>query len=358
MKKTAARAFLTFGIFCFAACSKPLVGPRYPSHTTVALDAYIHSEMNLGPLGMLAVEGDETTDIRDLELRHQLLAQLGGLWKYFIHPAPEIEIARVDKDLLWILNAKKNTYTECPLLGCALPQMARRTTKKCPLRLADKKISVKKTGETRTINGFDATEYRVAWTVAVEDAKKLKNTADFTLDLWTAPESDARISAARPVLDRYAENFMVKAGLAKQDPAFSRVVPARAFQILMERMTGSLTQREKREVLAMTRAFSKIKGYPVSSKIDLYMDSRACQAPKPHQASTQPQQSKLNFTSVGGFLSSAANWGVQKKMSQNAAETANQPIYRLIKEIKKISVDQASDGLFEIPPGYQLVNRK
>jgi len=103
-------------------------------------------------------------------------------------------IERLDRKLVWILDAKNKQYSECPLKGCvrAMPSKPAQNASaeddmpreaQCRLKTNGTSITAERTGSKRSINGFDAERYDVNWLVTFRDKAARNATGTLSIEL-------------------------------------------------------------------------------------------------------------------------------------------------------------------------------
>jgi hypothetical protein len=361
--------FILFAAVVLAGgCATTKVAQNYPAHDTALVRTYTH---NLGFKGFFASEGTQSVSTRAGMRRTEDQFQFSGfIMKHLAKAHDAAKIWRVDKNLLWELDLAAKTYTECPLSGCVSPVKAptrppeqaparqERPQKKpsCKLTLAKNTFSVKATGQSRSINGFDTKEYRVAWDVVAQDKDKNKDTSSLAIEVWTTPEDDPRITAVRAV-DRKFE-----AALHAQKPEASgmnKIVPTDALKILEMEFMNDFSAEQRASMLNAGKELSKIHGFPISTTLNWFLDGNACQAAPPPQEKKPESSSGLDLShGLGGLLGSAAGNAAQKGAENQAAGMSGKPVFGFVQEVKEMKVDQASDGLFVPPSDFKPVGRR
>ncbi|MBI5245750.1 MAG: hypothetical protein HY923_01105 [Elusimicrobia bacterium] len=337
------------------ACTGEVL-PDLPKHSTAVTETYFH---NLGFKGMFASESTHTVSTRaDMRRQTDTFKFSGFVMKHLASAHDGSTIWRIDKNKVWRLDPKAKTYQECPLAGCPRParperpQHAERPEPQrqkpaCALSLAKNKFSVEPTGETKEINGFSTKRHKVTWEVVLQDKNKKKNTSLVSIDVWTTPENNPKLEAVRAV-ERNFEARVHEA--APRGEGMDKAIPPEAMKVIAMQFLADLTPDQRASVTAASSELSKIKGRPVLTHLEWNMGGEACSdaaAAKPQKA----QKQGLDFTSVGGFLGSAASRGAQNKMEA----MSDKPVFAFDQELKKMAIEEATDGLFVVPPSYKLV---
>ncbi|HEY6011662.1 MAG TPA: hypothetical protein VIX18_09335, partial [Nitrospirota bacterium] len=126
-------------------------------------------------------------------------------------------ITEIDKDVVRTLDHKKKTYSEHPItLPKAKEDPSARSEKgkeeKPKVRVVRNEISVKDTGEKKTINGFDCNRYVVTWLIETENLEtKERSKTTMTNDLWNTSETK-EIRALQKEEMEFAKAYMKKLG--------------------------------------------------------------------------------------------------------------------------------------------------
>ncbi|MGB3943149.1 MAG: hypothetical protein WBK96_16840 [Candidatus Manganitrophaceae bacterium] len=355
-----------------AACGPDrVVKDRSPLHPTAVTESQVH---NFGFKGMFASEKTEIVRTRpEMERTDHEFAFTGSVMKLISRSSSTAKIERVDRNLLWELDKKEKRYTECPLGGCPLLKGESRpepTTQEgsttlessrepsCPLRLEKNVFSVNPTGEKRVVNGFDSEEYIATWEVVLEDEKKMKDTSTFTFTIWTTPET-AQIREVVKIQEAYRRAYLEKVAqkVMMDDASIGRVLPKEANEILITYFFGVMSEQNRRALLKAAEEFGKIKGYPISTKVEWKADARACRPDEPEKVE-QKEEKEIDFSGgIGGIVSGLAGKMVEKKVEEKMKEGEGKPIFGFVKEVKAIKLEPVSDGLFQPSSDYKLSNR-
>lgn len=273
-------------------------------------------------------------------------------------------IARLDRKLLWSVNERRKEYTECPVQGCPVPAGAQdkdstkpeaqreepkqKTEEGCVMRIASSRFDVKPTGQKRDVNGFNADQYEGAWVVRMQDSQKRTTTSTVKFDVWTTA-INAQMRQAMETEAAFGRAYIASAPRATPavppvKPGEHAVVPPEMLS-MMTGYLGSLSPSDRANFTRAVRELEKIKGHPVSTKIDWLLDGNACGA-KDEQQAAAPQQSGM-----GGLLSGAMGMLGQKK-----EETGPKPLLSFTFEVKQLGVQPVRDSRFQVPPTYKRVN--
>ena len=341
-------------------CAKEVL-PDYPLHSTAVTRTYFH---NLGFKCLFASESTRTVSTRaDMRREENTFKFTGFVMKHIGKERDGVVIWRADKNKQWRLDPKTKTYLECPLLGCpsaggprgARPESAPRQEpppKKpsCALTLTKNKFSVDATRESRDINGFKTTQYKVAWEVVLQDKDKKKNTSLVTIDIWTTPEDNPRITSVRVLERNFEQRLRDK---ASDRSGVGKIVPPEAMQILSSQFLAGLSADQRATVTSASQELGKIHGHAVSTSLEWNLGGDACQSEP--RAAPQEKRSGVDVShGLSGLLGSAVG-----RTAQNSADDmAGKPVFAFVEELQAMDVEPASDGLFVPPPSYRLASEQ
>ncbi|MGB7598473.1 MAG: hypothetical protein WBM09_13000 [Gallionella sp.] len=286
----------------------------------------------------------------------------GTFTGYLVGTRYDTEITRIDRKLHWTLDTDKQEYTECPLLGCVKPskpaakqeQPAEKTPQAqqepgCTMRIAHNRFTVKATGQKKNINGFDTSEYNVAWVVKLRDNEARYSTSTLSVDIWTTPVT-GMVSDALAMEESYARAFFGSVA----DTRKREIIPADASKMIQAYLAKSLKPGDLKEFLDPGRQMEKIKGYTISTHLEWNIDGNACAAKETKQAEA-PSSAPSAPTSVSGLVSGFAGMFAQKKAEDSMKGAAGEPILSFSFEVKKLAIEPVHDSEFVVPRNYKLV---
>lgn len=329
-----------------------------PVHPTAVIETHIASN---GLRGMFPFETNEVRYVRAHMSRDEsTLKGTGGFSGFLVNmfgPGEDAVIERPDRHLRWTLDLRKKQYTECPLQGCSQPgknapaagQQKQPTAKRepgCSLHVARTRFSVKAGGQKRNINGFDATEYRLAWIVTLRDRKGRHSTSSLEIDAWTAPlthEMREALHVEQLYARSYARALHRRAG--SRAHGLSQPLPPELEKAILGYI-GKLSAHDRARLLGVGRRLERIKGHPVSMRVAWNYEGNACAEEKP-PASSQPESSKSFMSGLGSLFSGKKDAG---------KKGAREPLFSMTYEIKALKMENVHDGEFLVPKSYRRVH--
>jgi hypothetical protein len=146
----------------------------------VLLPAVVYADLTVteetrmnGMMGMLSSKGVETTYIKGDKMRAQTAVEMGGA----MAPSASdvVTITRLDKGLVWFVDNADSTYSEMSLKG------ARAESSSADFKVKD--VSVKRTGQTKTILGEKCDGVEVD--ITIEAASQTQSVKSL---FWMRPE--------------------------------------------------------------------------------------------------------------------------------------------------------------------------
>jgi hypothetical protein len=165
-----------------------------PANATAVMETHLVSD---GLKGFFPFEGTTKTYTRaDMHRGDSNIKGTGTVTRFLIGTNASSRIERLDKKLVYTLDAKEKTYTECPLKGCG-SGVAEKPAKKeaqekkaerprgsdCKVKIANATFTVKQTGQKKSINSFDTEQYQAAWIVTMQDPTARKTVSTLNVDL-------------------------------------------------------------------------------------------------------------------------------------------------------------------------------
>jgi len=346
-----------------AGCSTPPPAvDSTPENPTAVFETRMSSN---GIAGMFPFETTEKhyvrSDMRRDEHDTKGTGRFSGFLMTRLMGGPgDTTIARLDRKLLWSVNERRKEYTECPVQGCPVPAGApqdaakpeaqreepkQKTEEGCVMRIASSRFDVKPTGQKREVNGFNAEQYEGAWVVRMQDSQKRTTTSTVKLDVWTTA-INAQMRQAMETEAAFGRAYMASARATPAVKPGERTVMPPEMLTMMTGYLGSLSPNDRASFTRATRELEKIKGHPVSTKVDWLLEGNACGAKDEEQAAA-PQQSGM-----GGLLSGAMGMLGQKK-EQTTGPT---PLLSFTFEVKQLGVQPVRDSRFQVPASYKRVN--
>jgi hypothetical protein len=326
-----------------------------PKHPAAVIEHHI---VNNGIMGMFPFESDERQYFRSSMRRNESTFKGTGTFSGFIVGTRYLtDITRLDRKLRWTLNADKEEYTECPLTGCVKPgkeppkekqpaqQPQARHEPSCTVHIAHTSFTVKATGRKKPINGFDTSEYRVAWVVKLRDPKARVTTSTLNMEIWTTPMTNT-LREIQDIENSYNREYSSAIGLVHKQEA----LPADATRLISTYMAGMLKQADMKSFLDAGKQMEKIKGRPILTSLDWSLDGNACGS----KGETRDQSASAP-ANAGDLVSSVTGMFTQKNSEDTAKTAAGQPILSFSVEVKKLAIEPVHDSEFAVPANYKLV---
>jgi thiol-disulfide isomerase/thioredoxin len=339
-----------------------------PQHPTAVMEVKV---VNNGIKGLVPFEGTTMTWTRaDMQRENESVKGTGTFTRFIVGTTEDATIARLDRKLVWTLDPKAKTYTECPLKGCAVPVVDKPVEKKpdeaqkpadksseaqCKLKIASSAFSVKQSGEKKSINGFDAEQYQVAWLVTLTDPSARKTNSTLVVNVWTTPYTPP-LKEAMAIEQTYAKNLAANVINVMANSGKTKVVPDDAQKMIEGYMARYMTAADRAAFLKAGKELDKIKGYPVLTELSWNLMGDACAAKE--EAKTAASDSSSAPSSVSSAVSSVASWFAKKKTDEKAKEIADAAILSFTVEVKSHRVDPVHDSMFSPPKNYALANSK
>ncbi|MFO1320557.1 MAG: hypothetical protein U1F52_13150 [Burkholderiales bacterium] len=349
-----------------AGCATPLTeGPdTSPQNPTAVLETHL---VNDGVKGFVPFEGTTRSYTRsDMHREDSTLKGTGTVTRFLVGNNESARIERLDRRLVWTLDPKEKTYTECPLKVCgghaATPPATRPSEKPaekpkepdCAMKIAAASFTVKPTGEKRAINGFDTEQYLVSWVVTLQDPKARKTTSTLAVDLWTTALT-APLKEAQAMQQAYAKAYATEVIGTTVSSDKTVVVPAEAGRLIDAYLAPMMGAADKSGFLKAGKDLDKVKGYPILTKLTWDMKGTACA----EQAEGKAAEEKPSLpTGKGDLLSSVTDFFVKKRSEEVTKEMADKPFLSFTSEVKAYRVEPVHDSVFNPPGNFRPVSPK
>lgn len=330
-------------------------------------DVRLEERMALSGAGMMKMadmSGTTTTTIAGDRARTDSNVQFeSGMMRTLARGMGQsTEIVRLDQDKIYLLDAKKKTYTEMTFadrraqMQQAMEQMRKSQsaqqqstsgvdTSEC--EWTEPKTEVQRTGEKALIGGYQAERATIIATQSCKD-KKTGQVCDFgiVLDQWIAPGFEASSEALA-----YQKAYAEKLGFGAST--------SRDFAERAESMFGTY----KGMWAEIAKQMRDMKGYAVKSSFGLGVGGPQCQSTQQAQASGGPQEPP----SIGGALGGALGgvFGRKKEPAQPQAAAPPAPtmpgglmsLMTLSNELVSVNRGPADPASFEPPAGFKKVDK-
>jgi hypothetical protein len=356
------RIAIAFTAAAAAGCSSQPQQPvdNTPENPTAVFETLVSSS---GIAGMFPFETTERHYVRAAMRRDEHATKGTGTFTGFlvtrVMGQGDSSIARLDRKLRWTLFHGRKEYTECPVHGCPHPAAAEKADKPrpaerreepkqkaeegCVMRIASSKFDVTPTSQKRALNGFNTEQYQAAWVVRMQDGQKRTTTSTVKFDVWTAPVN-AQMRQAFDTEAAFGRAFIASAPRAAPagNPSAERKVMPPEMMTMMTGYLGNLSASDRAAFSRAVRELDKIKGYPISTKIDWLLDGNACGSKD--EPAAQPGPAGM-LSGLGGMLGSKKDDGAPK------------PLVSFTVEVKQLGMQPVRDGFFSVPASYKLVKQ-
>jgi hypothetical protein len=359
-----------------AGCAKPTIVDNSPERPTAVVKSEIR---NFGIKGMFAYDGSQVVRTREqAQQTNEKVKFTGTVMRFLTKEQDESTISRVDKNLLWKLDNKEKRYTECPLTGCGTlpgqpsfanlnaPETGQPSAQEeepvmeqgkpgCVTKITKNEFKVEETGQTRVINGFKTKEYQLTWQVVAEDDQHRQDTNTITINIWTTPNTN-EIDKVMKVQESFQQAYMAK--INQHTTAMDRIVPQQALAVLTTYFFNSMSEKDRAALLKAAQEMEKIKGYPISTKLEWNASAEACGKGQ-QVAQTKQEGSNIDLQNgVSGLVGSLTSKFVEKKVEDEAEKAKSKPIFGYVQQVTSIKMEMVHDSVMEIPHGYKLETRE
>ena len=336
-----------------------IVGPPRAALGDVTVERFIKSG------GIKGIGASESTVVEKLSglKKHdassmKMTGAVGGFLGKIAGDMGTDVITNIEKDVVWTIDHKKKAYTESSITlpkekekEEPAPRSQKDKEEKPKVRVIRSEISVKETGEKKTVNGFECSRYIVTWLVETENIEtKERSKTTMTNDLWNTPETKEIRTLQKEEME-YSKAYMKKLGL-EMSPEDARKLGMTAVAGLF----GEDEQAMRKRVKELQEKMSKIKGYPIITTVKWEMEASGTSRPARDESAGKESEDVDVSGGIGGLLGSLAKRSAKKKAAESAKESGKDGnvLFEFSSEIKRIEVSSIPSSDFEVPPGYKL----
>ena len=298
------------------------LAPMDPDQTRIQPTAVLATRISSeGTRDFPAFESTSRSYTRADVQRNESSLKGGGAFTTLMN-ASEVRIERLDRKLVWILDARSRRFGECPLKGCggAIPQKPpvkkeADDDKGCRLRIGDTTITVEPTGQKRNINGFDTEQYDIKWLVTFRDNASRKSISSISIDLWTTPVTPT-LKDASAIEKTYAR---AREKILDLDTGPDSLVdlPPEAGRMINSYLFPNVTPADRASFLVGARKLDKVQGMPVFMTVKWNFAGEAC------------------------------------SMDQAQKDIGDKPLFTLTSETLSHKMEALHDSLFAPPKNYK-----
>lgn len=311
-----------------------------------------HSEMTMSMLGSTNTIVDSVETISADKARRESDVDYKGGFMGMIPKQHQVRIDRIDKSLSWALDPKKKTYRESPY-GQVRDAFANAGQNKKPKKVHVVSAEVKVAGplESKTINSYACTHYRVSLKMVLEDEDtKQRSTQTIADELWTTPETGdlGKVRAEQQAINLARMKAM---GLEVDTSDWSSGFEG-AFAM------AGIDAKELATALKVAEPeLKKLKGFPIVTEFDWKMEGQGGAKTAQNSRGSDGSQTSSDqgiptnpVAALGAFMGS-------RKSDKPASSAGADSFCTGRTEVKKAEATTATADLFEVPSDYSKIDK-
>ncbi|NWF55127.1 MAG: hypothetical protein HXY45_10070 [Syntrophaceae bacterium] len=331
--------FLTWsGLACGTpqALRKEDAGPKLPAFQ---YEQYVRNE---GFRGKFASESRDLIKVTpDRKATDSSFKFTGAIMGRLMKEQRNLEIVRLDKDLVWQVNVNKSRYLELPIQKMALqvgivkddPNAETAYVEEC----CTVKTDIKRPGSKKMVNGYESEQVILTWTSVCPDEETGEpGKTTMTLEIWMAP--GVKLGSE---LDSFNQAYARKLG----------------FDMQMMNAVGEQFRQAFPGLKDLALMMKDLKGYPILSTLSVEDDRylKKMQTAKKEETSSPSGASATAL--VTGFFEKKLKEREEAKQKEEAAKWGN-VIWRVSWESRNFQKVQVSPSEFELLDGLKKVEQK
>lgn len=307
-----------------------------------------------GDRGWGANESETTMRLSGDRLEQETQAHMTGkIMRHFGHGGHTGSIVRLDKGVMWVLDYGHKTYEEVSLASVGeasrevLQQMSQQPPEEKAAEQQDKEkadvqcdpvqVSGKDTGKSEEINGFSTRHYKVTGKQVCHNTKTKETcTITYEVSAWNTPSAGSFGEM---------EAFATKQAKVMGFDASQESIRSMAANPMFGGDAGGLD--------ATLSELSKMKGYPVRTRFDVYAEGDCSAQTGQPAGSTSSGESPESGTKK--FFSMFKKKHSEDKGASGSGHAGKPGRTRLIglsSEVQSISSEKIAPDVFEIPAGF------
>ena len=316
-----------------------------------------------GFMGMGAsVSTDKTFIEGDARREESQIQFTGSIMKHMSPKGTEIEITRLDKEVIWKMNDKDKKYTE--MTFAEFKKMMDEGLQNQPMMTRPEKkpeeepeyewqtpvVKAKDLGEKKEINGFSCKHYLVTVTTIGKQLSTGKlDTLLLSADMWNS----VNVGNAMKKITDFELRLAKALGLDKMAGAM-----------------GPLMAQYGEQFKKLAEEMKKVEGYSVLTDMTLAMTTHSMPQQSKEEldaAQAEPEPEATDVTDVKGAFGKmlgkkfkdAAKAKAEKSKADKPKGDPNQKVlFHTTTELKSITAGALAADLFEVPAGYKLQENK
>ena len=249
-----------------------------------------------------------------------------------------VSIMRVDENKEYTLDTDKKTYSEEALYPPPSSKEGKNggtqeSKEDKDTKITKNELTVKDTGKTQKINGFDTREYVLTWDLETENTKTGATSKSLmTTDMWNT--TDAHLAKVRDEEAAFSKAYLKLMHL-----------PSNPEELKQFGFTTASLQVNGEDMQKFFDKLRTIKGYPISLDVTWEASGTGDKS----SASNSDQQAQQNPAAALGSL-----FGSKKDDNQNQQGTPGMTtVFSSHTEIKSVDTGGLDKSLFEVPGDYK-----
>ncbi|HOT97853.1 MAG TPA: hypothetical protein PLN61_10965 [bacterium] len=316
-----------------------------------------------GIMGMGAATSTVKTSIQGDARRQESQMQFtGSIMKHMSPKGTEIEITRLDKELIWKFNDKDKKYTEMTfaeykkmmeeaLKGFPQEQKREKEEGKPEYEWQTPIVKAQNLNEKQTINNFACNHYLVTVTTI---GKQLATGKLDTLVLSADMFNSINVGKAMKQISDFDLRLAQALGLDE-----------------MKKLAGPLAAQYGDQMKKLAEEMKKVEGYPVRTEMVFSMTRHSMPEKSRDDQEVAGEEKEEPQTTDVRDVKGALGGMFGKKMKEMAKARADKSkenkasgdekkkgFFHTTTELKSITVGAVASEQFEVPAGYQLQKNK
>ncbi len=296
---------------------------------------------------MIWISGDKHREEQKNPIKPTMLEKMSGVGRPVI--------TRLDKKLRWTLNAPKMNYTEQPLVLPVTESAKEEPSassnesgeeEKPTMKITKAEFKVTPLSQKKTIGSFACEGYQLKMLLETEDLESHERSEMKMIStIWATPETGV-LAQLKKEEEAYGKAYLKAIGVSDAAKADLRAIGG----TMLTALAGSGEKELSKALSGMPTEMKKIKGYPVSTRVEWYGKDEAVAGGK-EEASEEVEIPTDVSSALGQFATGLAKKKMEAKKPAPSVE--GRLVLAMTTEVKSVDTSAIPADTFEVPAGFK-----
>ncbi len=286
--------------------------------------------------------------------------------KFILKPGHTADVISLNKKTITQIDHKEKTFCTLPIDEMdwnnygddgtsGADQQEQQDEEESSIRIIKNEFSVKKTGESKEINGFPTKEYLIDWVMIWEDTENGdRGTDSLSSHVWTT-KLTSKMQKAQQEENAFFKKYAKAAGF--DIDMQSQEMLGTQWLAMFRGLNHSTGAEKKVDESAWTKEMKKIKGYPVLTNGKYFSTRQKNQEDKVENEDEEDDTPDFtNPKSVFGSIMKSAFKKNKKKAKKSKKAKVRKADFSFRTELLKLESKSVPASAFKVPEGYEDIS--